>query len=262
MAQSYSYSKIPSSRIATFDVFSIGLTKHHVAAMLEFDVTDARKKIREIRRSGTKVSFNAWILKAIASTLVQYPEAAAYLKGKRELVIFNSVNISFLVEKNVNGKKVPLPLLIKNCNTKSLYEITREIEDSVTLATSSSDIVLNKKPAITERLYYFLPGFLRHLVWKIMLRNPIFAFGKMGNVSVTSVGMMGQLNGWFIHRAVHPISFGIGSVLKKPMVVDDEIKIREVLNATILMDHDVIDGAPMVRFIKDLSTKIERAEEL
>lgn len=253
---------IPSSRIATFDVFSIGLTKHHVAAMLEFDVTDTRKRIREVRRNGTKVSFNAWILKAIASTLVQHPEAAAFIKGKRELVIFNNINISFLVEKDIDGKKVPLPQVIEKCNTKSLTEITHEIEDSKALSTSSSQVVLNKKPTISERIYYHLPGFLRRLVWKVILSNPKFAYGKMGNVSVTSVGMMGRISGWFIHRAVHPISFGIGSVLKKPVVVNDEIKVREILNATILIDHDVIDGAPMVQFIKDLTARIEKGEEL
>ncbi|NHB67156.1 2-oxo acid dehydrogenase subunit E2 [Perlabentimonas gracilis] len=254
--------KIPTSRVATFDVFSIGLAKHHVAAILEFDVTNARKKIRELRKTGVKVSFNAWVLKVIATTLEQHPEAAAFLKGKRELVVFNEINISFLVEKLIDGKRVPLPIVIERCNSKSVTEITSEIEKSKALSSSSSDIVLNKRPSLTERFYYHLPGVLRRLVWKVILRNPRFAYGKMGNVSVTSVGMMGQVKGWFIHRAVHPISFGIGSVLKKPMVVGDEIKIREVLNATILLDHDVIDGAPMVRFIKDLSGKIERAEEL
>ena len=79
----------------------------------------------------------------------------------------------------------------------------------------------------------------------------------MGNVVITSVGMMGKLNGWFIHRSVHPISFGIGSILKKPVVVNNEIKIREILNMTILVDHDLIDGAPMVRFLNDLTWQIE-----
>ena len=74
---------------------------------------------------------------------------------------------------------------------------------------------------------------------------------------ITSVGMMGKLNGWFIHRSVHPISFGIGSILKKPVVVNNEIKIREILNMTILVDHDLIDGAPMVRFLNDLTWQIE-----
>ncbi len=262
MSKLYSTQKIPKSRIATFDVFSVGLSKHHVAAMLEFDVTNARKKIKELRRDGAKVSFNAWILKIIASNIAKHPEAAAYLKGKRKLVKFNNINISFLIEKVIEGKRVPLPLVIENCDTKSLTEITRNIEDSVAKFSKTSDIVINRKSSISERLYYYLPGFIRRWVWRIMLRSPKFVFAKMGNVSVTSVGMMGQINGWFMHKAVHPISFGIGSVLKKPVVVNDEIKVREILNATILLDHDVIDGAPMVRFIKDLTKTIEKAELL
>ncbi|MBK7712617.1 MAG: hypothetical protein IPJ37_17885 [Bacteroidales bacterium] len=55
----------------------------------------------------------------------------------------------------------------------------------------------------------------------------------MGNVIVTSLGMTGRINGWFIHRSIHPVSFGIGSVLKKPVVTGNEIKIREILNMTI-----------------------------
>ncbi|MDZ7635784.1 MAG: 2-oxo acid dehydrogenase subunit E2 [Bacteroidales bacterium] len=69
--------------------------------------------------------------------------------------------------------------------------------------------------------------------------------------------MMGKVNGWFIHRSVHPVSFGIGSVIKKPVAIDNEIKIREILNMTILIDHDLVDGAPMVRMLKDLTKYIE-----
>jgi len=83
----------------------------------------------------------------------------------------------------------------------------------------------------------------------------------MGNVAVTSVGMTGKINGWFIHKSVHPVSFGVGSVIKKPVVIDNEIKIRDILNMTILVDHDVIDGAPMVRLLNDLTNYIETGKE-
>ena len=83
----------------------------------------------------------------------------------------------------------------------------------------------------------------------------------MGNVAVTSVGMTGKINGWFIHKSVHPVSFGVGSVIKKTVVIDNEIKIRDILNMTILVDHDVIDGAPMVRLLNDLTNYIETGKE-
>jgi len=91
-----------------------------------------------------------------------------------------------------------------------------------------------------------------------MLGNPRIAYKRMGNAVITSVGMMGKINGWFIHRSIHPISFGIGSIIKKPVVIDNEIKIREILNMTVLVDHDTVDGAPMVRFLNDLTKQIEK----
>ena len=79
----------------------------------------------------------------------------------------------------------------------------------------------------------------------------------MGNVAFTSIGMMGKVNGWFIPISVHPICFGVSSMIKKPAVIDDKIEIREMLNMTILLDHDVIDGAPMARFVSDLTKNVE-----
>jgi pyruvate/2-oxoglutarate dehydrogenase complex dihydrolipoamide acyltransferase (E2) component len=251
---------VPGSRIATFDTFAIGLKKHHVAALLEFDVTESRGRLQESRRSGLNISFNGWLIKVIGSVLQDHPEAAAYLRGKRKLMVFNDINISILVERTINGERVPIPVVIEKTNEKSAEEITSEIESAKKQDLSAGNIVINRQSKLSERLYYHLPGFARRLVWKMMLGNPRFAFRKMGNAVVTSVGMMGKVNGWFIHRSVHPVSFGIGSVLKKPVVVDNEIKIREILNMTVLVDHDLVDGAPMVRLLKDLSFRIERAE--
>lgn len=69
MTGNKTYHPIPPSRITTFDVFAIGLTKHHVVSLLEVDVTLGRQKIRELRRSGARVSFNGWLVKAISKTI-------------------------------------------------------------------------------------------------------------------------------------------------------------------------------------------------
>jgi pyruvate/2-oxoglutarate dehydrogenase complex dihydrolipoamide acyltransferase (E2) component len=262
MKQHYVIQKIPQSRIATFDIFSVGLAKHHVSALLEFDVTQSRGKLKDLKEKGKRISINAWIIKVISKALEQHPEASAFLYKRRKLIIFNDINVSILVEKKLNGQKVPIPLIIEKANEKSIIEITREIEKSKNQILTGKDVVLDKKPKFYERLYYLLPGIMRRSVWKFMLRNPGIAYKKMGNVVITSLGMMGKINGWFIHKSVHPISFGIGSIIKKPVVVDNEIKIREILNMTILFDHDVIDGAPFVRFLKDLVKYIENGEEL
>lgn len=262
MTRDYRFEKIPRSRIATFDIFDVGLRKHHINAMLEFDVTDSRTKLRDLRKKGKAVSFNAWIIKVIGSVLQKHPEAAAYFYNKKRLIIFDDINVSMIVEKKIEDTKVPIPLVIEKVNIKSALEITQEIETAKSQNLNPADIVLEKKSTVYQRLYYHLPGFLRRLFWSLLLKNPKAAFKTMGNVAVTSIGMIGKINGWFIHKSVHPISFGVGSILKKPVVIDNEIKIREILNMTILVDHDVIDGAPMVRFLDDLTDYLETGKEI
>lgn len=262
MTTTFTNHKIPKTRIATFDVFSVGMLRHHVSALLEFDVTNSREKIRELKRGGAKISFNAWLLKVIGITVQQHPEAAAYLQNKSKLITFNDINISMMVEKVIDDKKIPMPMVIKKANEKSVEEIAKEIENATNQQLSKSDIVLNKSSKRYEQLYYLLPGFLRKWFWHYLLRHPKTAYKQMGNVVVTSLNMMGTINGWFIHKSVHPLSFGVGSVVKKPVVINNEIQIREILNMTILLDHDVIDGAPMARFLKELNRNIEKGAGL
>ncbi|NMC39887.1 MAG: 2-oxo acid dehydrogenase subunit E2 [Bacteroidales bacterium] len=262
MNRNYQFQNIFRSRIASFDVFDAGLRKHHIYAMLEFDVTESRAKLRDLRKKGTFISFNAWLIKVIGCVLKNHPEAAGYLYNKKKLIIFDDINVSMIVEKKTGDTKVPIPLVIERTNEKSAEEITQEIENAKSQQLSNNDIVLKKQSTRYQRMYYHLPGFLRRLFWKLLLKNPKKAFRTMGNVSVTSVGMIGKINGWFIHKSVHPLSFGIGSILKKPVVMDNEIKIREILNMTILVDHDVIDGAPMVRFLEHLTNYIETGKEI
>lgn len=260
MKDNFVFNRIPQSRIATFDIFSVGLLKHHVVALLEFDVTESRRKLHDLRKSGVNVSFNAWIIKVISSTLQKHPEASAYLYNKKKLILFNDINISILVEKKIGGKKVPIPVVIEKTNQKTALEISMEIENAKSIELSDNEIVINKQSDFSERMYYQMPGFIRRAVWKFMLRNPKIAYKKMGNAVITSVGMIGKINGWFIQKSVHPISFGVGSVIKKAVVIENEIKIREILNMTILVDHDVIDGAPMVRFLADFTKSLETGE--
>lgn len=262
MKPSYTIREIPRSRIATIDTAAVSLTKHHVSAMLEFDVTESRRRLQELRRKGTNISFNGWLIKVIGDVLHKHPEAAAFLRSKKKLVVFSDINISVIVEKKIGDKAVPIPLVIEHANGKSADEITAEIEKAKDQSISGTDTVLNRKSYFPENLYYSLPGFIRRTVWRVMLRNPRFVFRNMGNAVITSVGMMGKINGWFIQKSIHPVSFGIGSILRKPYVIDNDIKIRDILNMTILVDHDVIDGAPMVRFLNELTRSIESGESI
>ncbi|WP_036876484.1 2-oxo acid dehydrogenase subunit E2 [Xylanibacter oryzae] len=259
----YKTELFPDSRIASIDVCEIGKHKHHIVGLLEFDVTDSRRKIREYnKKNQTKISFNAWLIHVIGKTIKKHETASSYLIGKNNLMIFDDINISIIVEKKLDGTKVPFPLVIEKVNEISIESIAAKISMAKNQELTQKDITLQKKAKQAERIYYLLPRFLRLLFWKYLLKHPKFAFNRMGNVAFTSIGMMGKINGWFIPISVHPICFGIGSIIKKPAVIDNEIAIREILNASILIDHDVMDGAPMARFINELRTNIENGLNL
>jgi pyruvate/2-oxoglutarate dehydrogenase complex dihydrolipoamide acyltransferase (E2) component len=262
MKYRYYYKTFPPSRIATFDTFSVGLSKHHIAALLEFDVTDSREKLQQLRRSGIPVSFNGWIIKVVSQVLEMHPEACAFLYNKRKLILFHDINISFIIEKTIDHHKVPIPVVIEKANEKSAVDITAEIERAKDQVLSSDERVIQQKTTLPEKLYPHLPGFFRRWIWKKLLQNPKIAYPKMGNVVITAPGMLGRINGWFIHRSVHPLSIGIGSILKKPVAMNNEVKIREILNMTLLVDHDVVDGGPMVRFLRDLTEFIETGAQI
>ncbi|PSL07344.1 2-oxoacid dehydrogenase/acyltransferase catalytic subunit [Cecembia rubra] len=259
----YRIQQFPDSRLATMDICEIGKQKHHVTGLIELDVSESRKKIAEYNKvHQEQISFSAWLLAVIAQTLQKHDRASSYLIGKNKQIIFEDINISILVEKEINGSKVPIPLLLEKAQELSIEAISKLIQDAKLKPLTDKDIVLHRKRQKSERLYYKLPGFLRRLFWRYLLNTPKLAFQKMGNVSFTSLGMMGDVKGWFIPISIHPVCFGVSSTVKQPVVYNDQIIIREILKMSILMDHDVMDGAPMARFIAELSKNIERGLNL
>jgi pyruvate/2-oxoglutarate dehydrogenase complex dihydrolipoamide acyltransferase (E2) component len=49
----------------------------------------------------------------------------------------------------------------------------------------------------------------------------------------------------------------VGGLSRRPRVVGDEVGIRDVLDLTVTIDHDVVDGAPAARFVADLRQRME-----
>src|SRR5512138_2284361 len=121
----------PSSRQLTFDLGRIALGKHHVQALLEVDVTEGRRIIKQRRHGGTKISFMAWLIKTIADCVALHPPVAGINHPKsNKVLVFNDVDISTVVEKEVNGARVPLPYVIRKADKKTLCQIQEEIESA------------------------------------------------------------------------------------------------------------------------------------
>ena len=250
--------KFPRTRLATIDLGIAALRKHHVVSLLELDVTDARREIRRWRReTGTQLSFNAWIIKTVSRVLQDFPEAHAYRGYGRELTLFENIDITVMVERLIEGSPVPLAYVIRHTEQKGPAQITAELEKIRASAGRDTDVVLGRESGFLYNLYFILPGCVRRIFWKGLAYFPKFLQRQMGSAIITNIGMMGKVNGWFIPKTLHPVSVGIGSIVDKPGVVKGRVVPREILHMTVLLDHDVIDGAQMARFIQRLSNLIE-----
>jgi pyruvate/2-oxoglutarate dehydrogenase complex dihydrolipoamide acyltransferase (E2) component len=74
--------------------------------------------------------------------------------------------------------------------------------------------------------------------------------------------MIGNIKGWLIPSSIHPIAFAMGSIVKKPGLIGDRIETREYLPLTVLIDHDVVDGAPAARFLSRLTEIVETGNSI
>mgnify|MGYP001556382650 FL=1 len=259
MDSNYFISSFPDSRVATFDVGVIGRKKHHIIGLLEIDVTDAKNMIKNQIRNGGQCSFMAWLLKTIGTTVADFKQVHAInTRGNRQ-VIFNDVDISFTVERVVNGVRVPLAAIIRDAGSRSLADIFQQLEDvKARNIDGRQDYVINDRKSNRRNLLFFrLPQRIRLLIWKYILKNPFSIKKNMGTVMVTNVGLAGNTSGWIIPKSIHNIAFGIGSVNKKPWVVDNKVEVRDIMSLTVLFDHDAVDGMPAAKFVARLTKNLQ-----
>jgi Pyruvate/2-oxoglutarate dehydrogenase complex, dihydrolipoamide acyltransferase (E2) component, and related enzymes len=251
----------PSSRQLTFDVGKIGLGKHYVRALLEVDVTEARRLIKQSRHTGNKISFTAWLIKAIADCVALHPPIAGVNDAKRnKVLVFEDVDISIVVEKTVEGARVPLPYVIRRADKKTLCQIQDEIESAKSQPVESEGnyVLGEQQSTLGMKLFVRLPQWLRLTLMRLLVLNhPQRVKDMMGTVMITTAGMIGHTRGWIMPFGMHPLCLALGSLNEQAAVYRGEIQKREILHLTVLIDHDVIDGVPAARFVDDLVKKLQ-----
>jgi hypothetical protein len=254
----YQVKPFPMTRLLGSDWVALGKRKNHVSALLELDVTRGRQVIRDYRRrTGRGLSFLAWLTRCIAQAVSEHPEVNAYRHGARRLVRFDDVDLTVVVERAFGGVKTPVPYVLRRATAKTPAELHAEIAAAQREPVGAAYRVLGEAENPWYARAYLLPGFLRRLILGLMLRNAFYLKRTMGTVLITSPGMQGRLSGWAVPVSLHTLCFALGSVTRKPRLVAGEIRERECLHLTALIDHDVVDGAPAARFLARLADLIE-----
>jgi pyruvate/2-oxoglutarate dehydrogenase complex dihydrolipoamide acyltransferase (E2) component len=250
----------PTSRRAITDTLAAGKKLHHVAALLEFDMTEPRAKIARHKASGRDVSFTAWIVSVVGKLLGDNREINCYRQGFSKVVVFDDADVSIVVERNVDGRKQPLPYVVRKANEKDCFSITREIRRAQSEILEGGNLVLgdSKMPAWVMNAWLHMPGVVRGVFWDYLRHDGKLAKKTMGTAVVTSIGMFGKFPGWAIPIGLHTVEFAIGGSYRRPAEVDGKIDVREFLRVTVLIDHDLVDGAPAARVVDQLTDLMER----
>ena len=228
---------------------------HNFYALLEFDISELRNYLRSKRQRGEGGTLFAFIIKAIAECLKEFPVFNAMI-DLRKTTIFPEIDINIPIEIERNGEYFTKQCIIRDANLKTVKQISDAIDASKSNKEEELGFVQSKA---AKRLLSIMPGGLMLLLFRMVLSNHTRVKETSGTVFVTSVSMFSNVPGYVIPFTGGPkaVSFAIGSSIRKPVVIKDSITVREMLNITVAFNHDIIDGAPAARFINKLRAYIE-----
>jgi pyruvate/2-oxoglutarate dehydrogenase complex dihydrolipoamide acyltransferase (E2) component len=241
----YEVKKLTPFRLLSIYAYDAIRKGHNMYALLELDVTDIRQRLRSQRKEGQKTSFFGFLLNAIAKAVEDNKELNHIRCGKK-IYYFEEVDIDTAIELKLNGISIPRKYIIRNAARKTIEEITLEIEDAKKNWKESGIAGEDDKWALAWiKLASILPKWYLKFVFRRFSNQP-FKIKQRSGFAIP-----------YIEGGNRPLSFAIGSIVKKPGVINSRIKIREYLSLTICINHDLVDGAPAARFVTRLRQRIE-----
>jgi pyruvate/2-oxoglutarate dehydrogenase complex dihydrolipoamide acyltransferase (E2) component len=243
-------------RRGTADYMRIAGRRSNVHGLVEVDVTDARAAIDAVEAAtGEAVSFTAFVVYCLASAIEDHPDVNAYRDWRGRVHVFDDVDVNVLVETTIDGQRIGVPHVLRRANERSVRSLHEEIRS----AQQASDPAALSR---SGRLALRLPGVLRRLVWRLPQWFPRRWKRLAGTVAVTSVGMFGAGGGWAISPTNYAVQLTVGGISQKPRLIDGELRSRDLLDLTVTVDHDVVDGAAAARFVGRLRELLEGARGL
>jgi pyruvate/2-oxoglutarate dehydrogenase complex dihydrolipoamide acyltransferase (E2) component len=231
---------------------------HVIHGLVEVDVTEARRAIHRLRAaSGKPLSFTALIVASFAHAIGADPSVQALRQGKSRMVVFDDVDVTVMVEQVLQGQRAPIPHIVRSANRKSPAEIDAEIR----AARATDDPYARARRFVP--LWLALPARIRRFGLARFLANPHRRRRYTGTATVTAVGMFGSGTGWGIPFISHSICLTVGGIGRRPgFGAGGAIEHREIVCLTLSVDHDVVNGAPLARFVSRLRDLIEGASLL
>ena len=251
------FHSIPLSfnRRAVMASASVTKKKNAFHSFTEVDISKPRRLMQQhFEKTGEKLSLTAYIVTCLAEAIKDHPQLNSFIKSGK-LILLDDVTISVLIEKEIDGEKVPEPIGIKNAQLKSFIQIQTEIKKA---KKQKSDKLGNLSG---PKWLHLIPNFLFRTFVTIADKNINMA-KRYGKVAVTSIGMFSKEPVWFIPHGSATVLITVGSINHKVIEIDGEFVSREHLCLTASFDHNIVDGAPATRFLNQFIDTIKRGELL
>jgi 2-oxoglutarate dehydrogenase E2 component (dihydrolipoamide succinyltransferase) len=208
-------------------------TSVHVSAMLEVDMTRIYNFLKNnrddlIKNEGVKLTYLPFIAHAGIKALKEFPLVNATVEGYT-IIKKKYINLGIAVAVEPAGLIVPN---IKNAGEKNIFGLARAINDMA-------------ERARTKKL---TPDDITN-----------------GTFTITNYGVFGTIFGTPIINQPEVAILGVGTVIKKPVVVEiegqDTIAIKPTMALTLTHDHRLVDGMLGGRFLKFIKDTLESFSE-
>ncbi|MGE3188285.1 MAG: dihydrolipoamide acetyltransferase family protein [Vicinamibacterales bacterium] len=198
-------------------------TSAHVYSVFEVSYSHV-DKIRKARKAdyeklGARLTFTSFIAKVAVDCLRRHPVINASIDGDN-VVYKKDVNLGIAVALD-NGLIVPV---VKGADEKNILGLSRAIQDVADRARSKK-------------------------------LSPDEVHG--GTFTITNPGNFGAQFGLPIINQPQVAILGVGTIEKRPVVIDDMIGIRLMGYLTLGYDHRLVDGAVADQFMADVKKGIE-----
>lgn len=199
-----------------------------VSTLIEIDVTPL-VQFRDLNKEsfqqqyGVKLTYTPFFIKALTEALGEFPYLNSSLVDN-QVTVNKAVHMGIAVslgEKGEGGLIVPV---IRDCHTKSIVDIAKDLESIAARARGNKLEVKDVQGA---------------------------------TFTLTNPGSYGAVLGTPMINAPQAGIAGAYGIIKRPVIVNDMIAIRSVMNLVLTYDHRLVDGLTAGRFLQSVKAKLE-----
>jgi pyruvate/2-oxoglutarate dehydrogenase complex dihydrolipoamide acyltransferase (E2) component len=220
--------------------------------LYQVDITIAK---RALAKTDPPLSLTAYVVACVGRAAARHPEVHAYRDWRGRLVQHRHVDIQVLIEVSTSQGPFGLVHIVRDADIRSIVEISAEIRAVKAEHTSTGNGRLLDTLAPTLGR---IPCLYRAM-YAVMSRSGR-VHNAIGTVQVTAVGMFADGGSFAIAPPSRAsLAVVVGGISAGAVEVDGRIETIELLDLSVSIDHNVVDGAPATRFAGELRQILHRA---